>query len=162
MARPKGSGSYTAKQKMAVDAIISGKAKSKMGAMRIAGYSKSSTNDAVTRLFNGGGIKKYLAELDRKSREKFGLTIQDKVMETYLNGLDATKLYGKKAKEHPDHLARIAYADRFSKFFGWEKTGIEDKANEYNQFNFFQVKPEDQKKFHTNLKEFINKQSGQS
>jgi hypothetical protein len=137
--RPKGSGETTAKNKLAVDLLISGQAKSKKDAIRKAGYSQGSVGDA-SRIFKQVGIVKYLQTLDTKAKEKFGLSIQDKVMSTYFEALDATKLYGKEAVEHPDFGIRIASADRFTKFFGWMSIEPTDDSKQFNQFNFFNAK----------------------
>ena len=147
----------TAKQKLATDLVLSGKAKSVPDAMRKAGYSKAAVHNATAAFVRSQGVGVYLKSLDEKSREKFGMCIQDKVMNVYYEGLEATKLFGKDAVEHPDHKTRIEAADRMANFFGWNKLGIEDESKQYNQFNFFNVKPEAQQKFNENLKDFIKK-----
>ena len=147
----------TDKQRMAIDLILSGKAKTLTDALRQAGYSKNSVKVPKQILFNRKGVQVYLAHLDDKSRKLFKKSIQDKVMDTYFEGLDATSLHGKDAVEHPDYTTRVNTADRFSKFFGWERGLKEDDGSKYNQFNFFNVDPEKQKQFHENLKKFIKK-----
>lgn len=147
----------TAKQKLATDLLLSGKASSVPDAMRQAKYSPSSVNNSGKVFVRSQGVEVYLKSLDEKSREKFGMSIQDKVMNVYYEGLEATKLFGKEAIEHPDHPTRISAADRMASFFGWQKLGIEDESKQYNQFNFFNVKPEKQKLFQENLKSFIKK-----
>jgi hypothetical protein len=144
------------KQKLMVDLKLSGRAETITDAARQAGYRDSSLHN-VHILTQSVGVRTYLATIDKKSRKRFGMTLPDKVMNTYFEALDATKLYGKNAVEHPDHKVRIEAADRYAGFFKWKETGIEDKKNEYNQFNFFQTKAEDQEKFHANLKSFIKK-----
>ena len=147
----------TPRQKLTTDLILSGKAKSVPDAMRQAKYSDSSVHNATKVFVRSKGVEAYLNSLDEKSREKFGMSIQDKVMNVYYEGLEATKLFGKRAVEYPDHPTRISAADRMAKFFGWETSGIEDEGKQFNQFNFFDVKPEKQKEFQDNLKKFIKK-----
>lgn len=150
----------TPKQKLAVDLLVSGRAKNLSDAARKAGYSENSALDATRMIVKSSGVQVYLEKLDAISKEKFGLSIADKVMNTYFEALDATKLYGKNAEEHADTPSRIAAADRLSRFLGWEASKLADPnedGKEYNQFNFFNVNPEKQKLFHENLKSFIKK-----
>lgn len=147
-------------QKLAVDLILSGKAKSLRDAARQAGYKKDSVHNVHRAITHAVGVRVYLAKLDQKAKEKFGMSLPDKVADTFFKGLNATKLYGKDAVKHVDYATRLQYADRFARFFKWETTGIEDGKSEYNQFNFFQAKPEDQEKFHANLKSFIKRSYG--
>ncbi len=156
MARPKGSSKPTAKNKLAVDLLISGNAKGKEDALRKAGYTEGSVTNA-SHIFKQVGVLNYLKSLDQASREKFGKSIQDKVMGTYFDALDATKLYGKEAIEHPDYRVRIESADRFTKFFGWELVEPTEEGKQFNQFNFFNVNPNKQRQFHENLKSFLKK-----
>lgn len=147
----------TAKQKLATDMILSGKAVSVPDAMRKAGYSDSSAHNATKVFTRSQGVDIYLKSLDALSRKKFGMSIQDKVMNVYYEGLEATKLFGKEGIEHADHPTRILAADRMAGFFGWNKVGVEDETKQFNQFNFFNVKQDKQKEFQSNLKEFLKK-----
>ena len=122
------------------------------------GYSPSTVNNAGVAVFKTPGVRAYLNKLDQESRKKFGLSIQDKVMNTFFEALDANKLHGvKRFKEYPDHPTRIVAADRFTRFLGWEDAGIQDESKRFNQFNFFNVDPNKQKQFHSNLKNMIRK-----
>src|SRR4030042_453388 len=122
--RPKGPGETTPKQRLAVDLLISGKARNKSDALRKAGYNRGSVS-SKSKLFKSVGVLKYLARLDKKSQKKIGRSIQDNVMGTYFSALKATKLYGKNAIKHPDFRTRIESADCFARLFGWEKEGGE-------------------------------------
>jgi hypothetical protein len=148
-------GEPTDMQRMAVNLIVSGQAKSVHQAMKKAGYSKHSAMHKKQDFIMRHGVQTYLRRLDDRARMKWGMAVQDKIMDTYAEALDATKLYGKKAIEHPDHSVRIQAADRFSRFFKWTEEGIDDDKKQFNQFNFFNANPEQQKKFHDNLKHFI-------
>ena len=123
---PKGGGDKpTPMQKQAVDNVISGQFVRKNGkpnvsaAMRGAGYAESSVHKATETLGKAKGVQAYLKELGGEAMKRWNMSVQDKVMDVYLDGLDATRLFGKDAIEHPDHLTRKAFADRFSEFFGW-------------------------------------------
>ena len=144
----------TPMQKKAVDLILSGKAKSLHQAMKMAGYSDGTAKTPSKNLVRQKGVQLYLSRANNKAMERWNESIQDKVMDVYTDGLDATRLYGKNAVEHPDHMTRLQFADRFSRFFGWEKT-IDDDAKKFNQFNFFNVSKEDRDKYKERLKEFL-------
>lgn len=106
----------TLKQKKAVDNIISGEFKSVAAAMKDAGYSPVSASHPAHALMNSRGVEVYLAKLDEKSQKLWGLKLPEKVMDTYLEGLEATKVVkvGKQTEERPDWLARKSFADKFS------------------------------------------------
>lgn len=90
------------------------------------------------------------------------------VIKTYIEGLNATKLYGKNAIKHPDFRTRIIFADRLAEFFKWrrqEGTAAAPAGTNYSQFNFFSV-PEDKRgkfdqDFKVFLKHFYNKNKDQ-
>ena len=152
-----GSPRASPRQKLATDLILSGKAKSLKDAAKKAGYPPATAGNATVAVFRTPGVKGYLKKLDDISKKRFGSSIQDKVMNVFFEALDATRLYGKDAIEHPDHAIRVQAADRFAKFFGWENYGVGDESKRFNQFNFFNVDPNKQKAFHDNLKRMIKK-----
>ena len=143
--------------KRAIGLILSGEAKSMAAAARKAGYAPSTSRVAAKDVFKTKGVIAYLKRLNAESQKKFGLVLQDKVMKTYFEGLDATKLYGKNAIKHPDFRVRIEAADRFAKFFRWVEGGFENPAGKFNQFNFFNVDPAKQKQFHENLRQMVRR-----
>jgi len=144
----------TFKQKKAVDLLLSGQATSRTDAMRKAGYKKGSYNKPRYALDQRKGVQLYLKTPDAKSRKLFKVSLEDKVMNTFFEGMDAEKLYGKDAIRAPDYSVRIAAADRFAKFFGWDR-GIPEDRGQYNQFNFFNVPKEKQQQYHERLKMFL-------
>ena len=97
-------------QKMAVDNILSGKFKTKKAAMLDAGYSEPVSGNPSQQLAHRKGVQAYLKSLGGKAISKWGMPIEDKVMDVYMEGLDATRLYGKDAIEHPDWGARKSFA----------------------------------------------------
>lgn len=150
----------TPKQKAAVDNVLSGQYKYKgknsiRASMMAAGFSEATSGDPTRNLAERQGVQIYLEKLGEKAKKKFGMELRDKVMETYLDGLEATKLMGKDSIEHPDYSTRLAFADRFSDFFGWLEQRREAKA--YNQYNFFSVNEKERAKFNTNFKGFLDK-----
>ncbi len=149
------------KQKLAVDLLLSGRATTPTQAVRMARYKETVVRNAETHVMRSKGVALYLKNLDDACRKKYGMSLQDKTMNVYYEALDSTKLFGKEAIDHPDHPTILQAADRMAKFFGWEKGDIDDDSKQYNQFNFFNVKPEQQAKFQDNLKNLIKK-SGKS
>ena len=149
----------TPKQKRAVDNIISGKYPSKRQAMKAAGYTEKSANRPNHALESRQGTKTYLKTLKKRALKKWDSTLEDKVADTYLDGLESTKLYGKNNKEHPDFAVRKRYADFFSSVFGWTPQN-EDRARnpQVNTFNFFSIKEDERKQFNKNLKDFLEGQ----
>lgn len=141
----------TLKQKAAVDNIVTGKFKSVGAAMRDAGYSAKSSKKPRHALINRRGVEVYLNKLDKMAQKRFSLCLRDKVMETYLDGLDAVKPYGK--KEYPDHMARKAFADRFSEFFGWSREAPPTQG--HAQYNFFMFDKTKQDSFNAKFKDFL-------
>jgi len=154
----------TPMQKRAIDNILSGKFKTVGGktnlgkAMLAAGYTPSSAR-VPANLPKRTGVQLYLKRIEKRAKKKLGIPLRDKVMDTYLEGLRATKLYGKEAKEHPDYLARKAYADQFAEFFGWidkHKSGS-GAVPAFNQFNFFSVDEKKRQKFNDSFKSFLKR-----
>lgn len=145
----------TEKQIQTVDNIVSGKFKKLAPAMRDGGYSQSSSLSSQNAFLKRRGVELYLKTLSKLCKRRFNLSLQDKVMTTYLDGLEATKLFGKDAIEHPDHLTRMSAADRFAEFFGWKRGFMPVAGQQFNTFNFFSVEQEEQKKFNDNFKNML-------
>ena len=144
----------TLMQKKAVDGIIN-EGKSAYRAMVDAGYSKSVADKPKPRLAERDGVKIYLQTLEQKALKRFKMSLKDKVMETFLNGIDANKYYERTGVEYPDHKTRGEFADRFARFFGWVENAHEEKVSKLQQFNFFAVPPEEQTKFNGRFQKFI-------
>src|SRR3990167_4824318 len=125
-------------QKRGVDNILSGKYKTYAHALRDAGYAPSVAAHAEDKFFKAKGVQLYLKTLSKVAKKRWSVSLPDKVALTYLDGLEATKLYGKNAVEHPDHAVRLSYADRFAEFFGWRR-GEAVGSVKNQQFNFFSV-----------------------
>lgn len=142
------------RQKDGVKNILSGKYPSKAKALLAAGYS-SATAHKPARFVAMDGVQKYLKKLDKESRRIFdGKGIEDKVIEVYTGGLGATKLYGKNAKEHPDWLARKAFADKIGGMLGMGGSG-EGPGTNNNQYNFFMFKNEEKEEFNSAFGGFV-------
>ena len=153
---PKGRVVYapTAMQKQGVDNILSGKYRNFAPALRDAGYTKSVANAPGHNFFNAQGVQLYLKTLSKVAKKRWNVSLPDKVALTYLDGLEATKLAGKDAIEHPDFATRLTYADRFAEFFGWRQD--KPMGNIKNQqFNFFSVDEKERQDFNENFKTFL-------
>lgn len=146
-------------QKRAVDNILSGDYASASKAMVAAGYSPTSSKDPRYLLFERSGVKAYLAELEQKSKKKYGMSMAEKTIDVYMGGLEATKLYGKDALEHPDYAVRKAYADKLTEFMGWHGSSGENpiKSNKTQINNFFVTPKEEQESFNKDFKQFMRK-----
>src|SRR3990167_6525182 len=155
---PKGGGDKpTPMQRQAVDGVLSGKFKKVRQAMRDAGYTEASVHNADRVIGKAKGVEAYLRELGGEAMKRWHMSIQEKVMSVYMDGLDAKKLYGKDAIEYPDHLARKAFADRFAEFFGWVQTAQLSPGSRIQQFNFFGIADEKRKEFNTNFNKFLDR-----
>lgn len=106
-------------QKRAIDNIVSGRFRSNAAAMRDAGYSRTTSLRALEKLGRSKGVEVYLKSLGAEALRRWNMSIQEKVIEVYLDGLDATRLVGRKNIEYPDWKVRLATADKFSEFLGW-------------------------------------------
>jgi len=144
----------TPMQKRGVDNILSGKYKTMAPALRDAGYANSVADAPRANFFNLKGVQLYLKTLSKVAKKRWSLSLPDKVAMTYLDGLEATKLMGKNAIEHPDFAVRLTYADRFAEFFGW-KNQQPAPGSKLQQFNFFSVPEEDRKDFNERFKIFL-------
>jgi len=133
----------------AVDNVLSGKFDSTAAAMRDAGYSKTSAINPWLNLFERKGVQWYLEKINREYKQGTGITLPDKVMKVYTEGLDAKDKEGL-----TDHNTRKKFADEFSKFFGW-KTEQQELPHQMNQYNFFSTNKDKQGEFNKNLKRFL-------
>lgn len=119
----------TEKQRKAIDGYLKGRKWTE--ALRVAGYSKlSALHYSKKEFFNSRGAQKFVTQIDRKAAQRFGESLPDKVMEGYLDGLEATKSVklGQRLVENPDWVTRKQFLDRFSEFFGW----IQARKRSYN------------------------------
>lgn len=141
-------------QKKAVNGIIEGKPAGQ--AMVDAGYSKVTASHPQQNLVARAGVQAYLEKFDEVSRRKFGMNLQEKLIETFTDGLEATKLFGKNAVKHEDHSTRFVYASKLSELLGWSKS-VEVPNQQNTQYNFFAVGEEEQNIFSEKLKDFLKK-----
>jgi hypothetical protein len=144
----------TARQKKAVDNILSGKYNHLRPALRDAGYKDVTALAPKKNFLQAQGVKIYLKTLSKVAKRRFNLSLPDKVALTYLDGLEADKPYGKDGDIHPDYQARLAYADRFAKFFGW-MAGEDNSPKKMQQFNFFSLDDKTKEDFNNNFKSFL-------
>ena len=142
----------TEQQKKAVNGVMQGK--SMRSSMITAGYSEKTASAPSKNFLARAGVQVYLKKFDKVSRQKFGMNLQDKLISTFTDGLESTKLYGKSAVVHPDFSTRFVYANKLSDLIGMTKQ-TETPQQTNNQYNFFQTSPEEQRVFHEKLKEFI-------
>src|SRR3989344_1997291 len=143
-------------QKRAVDNVLSGNFKSVAEAMREAGYSGTTSYRPSEKLAKSKGVQAYLKQLGDKAIQKFGMSLEDKVLEVYLEGLDAQKPYGKSAELFPDHIIRLQFADRFAYFFGWAKDQSQ-VGKIHQQFNYFGISEDQRDVFNKKFSDFLNK-----
>lgn len=141
----------TEKQIKAVNGVLSGKNPSQ--AMTEAGYSPKTSSHAKQNFFQSRGVIQYLTKMNEESLKKFNMNLEDKVIDVYLNGLDATKLHGRNAIEHPDWLARKAFADKLAEFMGWTKENKAQTLN--NQYNFFSFPQKEREDFNVKFTSFL-------
>lgn len=157
----------TQMQRQAVDNIVSGKFVKKSGkpdlgkAMRDAGYSQQSSLHPKIALAEKKGVQAYVEQLGEKAKTKWGMSMEDKVMDVYLEGLDAQKPFGKDAVLFPDHPTRKLFADRLAEFMGWvQPIAIMGSGNKVQNFNFFSLPEQKRQAFNTNFDQFLKKYYG--
>ena len=144
----------TIRQKRGVDNILSGKYNAAKPALVDAGYTPQVASNPQNKFFKAQGVQLYLKTLSKVAKKRWSLSLPDKIAMGYLDGIEATKLFGKDAIEHPDYMARLSYLDRFAEFFGWRKAeGI--SHTKLQQFNFFSVPAEEKKDFNEKFKVFL-------
>src|SRR3990167_1341082 len=156
----------TQRQMKAVDGILI-EGKPAAVAMRDAGYTPKTADTPNHNLAMKKGVQAYLETLEKKVVKRFNISLKDKVMETYLEGLEASKEhpqivgrdeYGKpvyKYRKTPDHQLRGQFADRFARFFGWVDANRQPSPSKMQQFNFFAVPEQEQKKFNNRFHDFL-------
>lgn len=141
----------TEKQIKAINGVLAGKKPTQ--ALTEAGYSPKTSSHVKQNFFHCRGVIQYLAKMDKESLRKFKMHTGEKLIDVYLNGLEATKLHGRNAIEHPDWLARKAFADKLAEFMSWTK---EDKVQTFNnQYNFFSVPLNEREDFNVKFSQFV-------
>ena len=142
----------TIKQKRAIDNIASGKFDSPRQAMIEAGYTP---NGAIpNQLMKSTTVQDYINAFEYKAKLKFRMGLDDKLMEVYLEGLDA-KTTGKFGGEK-DHKTRKEFADTISKMKGYIQNNDSEKKT---QVNFFQFNQKDQEDFNKEFIKFLKQNS---
>ncbi|MCU0371514.1 MAG: hypothetical protein MUC31_08865, partial [Bacteroidales bacterium] len=102
-------------------------------------------------------VKTYLQKLDKLSFNKYKLYLADKLADTTLDGLKATKLFGKNGEEYPDWSARALFVKMLNEITGVTKS--QEVSVNNRQYNFFKVNERKRTEFNTKLKEFLRKQA---
>ena len=156
-------GNINARQKMAVDNILSGKFPSLRAAMVDAGYSPKSAINPQQVLLRTVGVQNYIKTLDKKSRRKYNMTLQERFMDIANECLLANKVIAKEKvhgklviREYPDWKARHSFVRLFSEFFGWTATaGTGPARGGATQYNFFMVKEDKREAFNNKFKDFL-------
>ena len=137
-------------QKKALDNIMSGKFKTKKAAMLDAGYSESVSATKAHRLASSPSGQDHLQNFGEKAKMKFGMTIESKLQDTYLDGLDADRPWGKNDLI-PDYKVRKDYADKVAEMLGWIRSTTKSDV----QFNFFVMDKKDRSKFNRMFSDFV-------
>ena len=145
----------TPMQKEAVDNIMSGKYKSKKKALLAAGYSENTANNPGKDFIARTGVQKYLASFEKKAVVKFGMSLDQKIQEVYLDGLDADKPFGKN-DIMPDHRMRKEFADTIQESRGMMRSKGRSKSQ---TFNFFMFDKESRDKFNDAFNDFVRTKS---
>lgn len=141
----------TEKQIKAINGVLVGKKPTQ--ALTEAGYSPKTSSHAKQNFFHSQGVLQYLAKMDKESLMRFNMNLGDKLVSVYVSGLESTKLHGRNAIEHPDWLARKAYADKLAEFMGWTKEDKFQTTN--NQFNFFEIPLKEREDFNIKFGQFV-------
>ena len=133
---------------------MSGKFKTKRDAMLDAGYSKTVAATKAHRLVSSVGGQDHLESFGEKAKIKFGMNIESKLQDTYLDGLDADRPWGKNDLI-PDYKVRKDYADKIAEMLGWIRSTTKSDV----QFNFFVMDKKDRSKFNRMFSEFVRGKS---
>ena len=144
----------TMMQKRGVDNLLSGKYNKIKPALIDAGFSNRTVANPRENFFKAKGVEVYLKTLSKVAKKRWSMSLGDKVAMTYLDGLEATKLFGKDAIEHPDFMARKAFADSFAKFFGWSHEQL-TPGSKFQQFNFFSTAENEKRNFNDSFRVFL-------
>ena len=143
-------------QKKVVDNVLSGKYKSKYKALRAAGASKYTARQPGHYFKNSKGIQLYLERLEKRTKERYGMTLRDKTVDVLTEGLDATKQT--KEGEHPDYQVRKQYVDKLLELMGYEgRESINPLSSKNTQVNFFMTSKEEQEDFNGQFKRMMKK-----
>lgn|SRR3990167_5924886 len=146
----------TQMQKAAIDGIIT-EGKSAQRSMKDAGYSEDAAANPKQNLAQREGVRMYLETLDKKAINRFKMSLKDKAMEVFLDGLDANKMLEKLGIEYPDHKERREFALIFARFFGWVEQSNQPQVSKSQQFNFFTVEKKEQDTFNGRFRDFLKK-----
>jgi hypothetical protein len=148
-------GEVTALQKAGIENIMSGKFESKKEALMDAGYSEKSAARGGLTVLQTKGARNYLENFETKARVKFGMTLESKLQDVYLDGLDADKPWGKN-DILPDFDIRKKYADKIAEMLGV----VQSKAKQTGQqFNFFMFGKKERGEFNKLFNQFVRSQS---
>ena len=148
-------GEVTNLQKRAVDNIMSGEFKSKGAAMRDAGFSKSASRNPQT-LVRADGVQSYLKNFEAKAVARFNMTLDEKIMDVYLDGLDADKPLGKHGEVIQDHKMRKEFADTIQESRGMMKS---KKGGSQQIFNFFMFDKKHRSQFNEAFNSFVREKA---
>lgn len=141
-------------QKKALDNIMSGNFKTRKEALLDAGYSESVAETKGHRIIQSAGGQDYLKDFSTKALMKFDMTIESKLQDVYLEGLDAERPWGKLGTL-PDYKVRKDYADKIAEMLGWIKQTTKTDVT----YNFFMMEKKDRSKFNKMFSEFVRDQS---
>ncbi len=147
-------GASTNLQKKAVDNIMSGDYKSKGKALRAAGVSASVARNPGT-FIQQEGVQNYLKNFEAKAVVKFGVSLDEKIQDVYLDGLEAEKP-SKLLGVMPDHRLRKLFADTIQETRGLLTA---KKSSSSPVFNFFMFDKESRSKFNEGFSEFIREKA---
>ncbi|MBU0598683.1 hypothetical protein KKF61_06925 [Patescibacteria group bacterium] len=145
----------TPMQKRAVDNLMSGQYKTDKAAIMAAGFSKQSAEKGKSMILKTTGAQKYLENFEQKALDRFGMTLESKLQDVYLDGLDADKPWGKN-NIIPDFDVRKKYADRIAEMLGVIETKSKKAAQ---QFNFFMFDKKERGQFNQMFNKFVRDSS---
>jgi hypothetical protein len=149
----------TTLQRRAIDNIASGKYKSKKAAMIAAGYSENTAINPTVALLKAKGGQKYLETFDGKALARFDMTLESKLQDVFLDGLEADKPFGRSGGIMPDFEVRLKYADRVAEMIGLLKSKSKDRGQ---VFNFFMFDKKQRSHFNEMFNDFVKQQSLES
>ena len=141
-------------QKKGVDNIMSGNYKSKKDAIKAAGMSDTTAHNP--QLFvKQKGVQAYLKTFEQKAVVKFGMSLDEKIMDVYLDGLDADKPLGKHGEVIQDHKMRKEFADTIQESRGMMKSKQGGAQINY----FFMFDKESRSQFNDAFSEYVRGKS---
>ena len=142
----------TPMQKQGVDNIMSGKFKSKGKALIAAGYAPTSVRNVTQSFLSQRGVQLYIKSFEMKAQVRFGMTLDEKIQDVYLDGLDADKPLGKHGETIQDHKMRKDFADTIQEIRG----NLKSKTRTNKQvLNFFMVDKESRNNFNKTFENFV-------